>query len=334
MSNDQPGPYGQQPPPGPPPGGPGPYGPPQGQQPGGPSPYAPQGGAPGGSGFGPPAQGGASPAPAGAWGPQPHGQPPAQPPAGPPAPPQGGGGGGGGRRTGIVVAAVVALAAVVGGAIFLLGGDGDDEESGANGDAGTPGGGSAGSYTLVLPETSGDFTLAEPAQNVSDLDPEELAALGLADANGTSGTYLGGVTPEEAAQLSGPQDLGDRQLTSMNVIGLWGEVGDPESAMDAAFAYGAEQALSQQSGLALQGEPQRVTPDGLPDGVVMQCQLAAGQNQGVDITVPICAWADSSTMALTVSLRQTAEGPTPVDMEEAAAATAQLRADSLQEAGQ
>ena len=357
MSNDQPGPYGQQPPSGPPAGGPGPHGAPQ--PPGGPSPYAPAPGAPAGGSFGPPSggrygqpggfgqpgqpaqqgpggqvPGGAAyppPGPGAQQGPAaPYGAPPAQPPAGQ-QPEQPGPGQGGGSRRGLVIgAAVVVLAAVAAGAFFLFG---DGDEDGDQDSAGGPAVGEGGSYTLVLPETSGDFALVNPAESTTDLDPEALGRLGLSEANATRGSYVSGLSPEEANALSGPQDLGDRTLVEMEAEGLWGSVDDPSAALNAAFAFAADELSQGQDQVTLQGEPQDVRPEGLPEDAVMKCQMGTVRVQGSEVSVPVCAWADHSTMGLTYSLGVNAQGPFAVDLEDAAAATARLRADSLQEAG-
>lgn len=373
MSHNQPGPYGQQPPPGQQPGQPGPYGspPPQGGPPGGPNPYAP-GGAPQGPGYGYPQQPGGAPGqpggapgqpgqpggvpgqpggypgqqpggypgqPGGAPGqPGPYGQPqqpgpygqqppppgqyPGQPPYGQPQPPAGGGGN---KTLLIVVAAVVALAVIGGGAFFLLSGD-DDGDSG-------PGGDPDANYTLEFPETFGDYSLLEPATSTEDLSQEELAEVGLADAEGTSGFYVAGITAEELQGITNPSELGSTEVTSLVAVGLWGEIEDPEGSVDAFLAYGAEQAETSGEELSLLGEPQAMNPDGL-DGAVMKCQEAEAEDAvtGEMVTVPVCVWADYSTAGFTFFQKQSGAGALEVSLEEAAAQSAQLRGASLVEA--
>ncbi|TDC23059.1 hypothetical protein E1265_13890 [Streptomyces sp. 8K308] len=345
MSQNQPGSYGQ----------PDPYGAPQpGQQPGGPNPYARPGGAPGGSGspgYGYPQgqQPGPPPPPGGGYGqqpPSPYGQQPPQqpqypgaygqqppPPPGQPGqpdygqqPPYGAPSSGGGRknRTGLIVVAVVVALAVIGGGAFLLVG-GDDSEDGSGGD-GTR-------YELALPETTGDFTLAAPASSTEDISEEELAAAGMAEAEGTTGTYLGGITPEELAGMQDLSELGDRVINSMLVVGMWGAVEDPEAAVDALLAYGASEGVADQGGaeLTLIGEPQEMNPEGL-DGAVMKCQQGSGVEPTTNqtIQIPLCVWADDSTVGMAAVQRQNATGATvETPLEEVAQYTAQVRADSL-----
>lgn len=352
MSQNQPGPYGQQPPPGPPPGQPGPYGqPPQGPPP---PPGGVPGGAPGGApGYGYPQQPGGQP---GGFGqPQPPGpygggQPPG-PPGGPyPGAPygQGPGGSGGGNKNktiGIAVAIVAVLAVVGGVAFFALGGDdndNDNDNAGGNGGSseGADGGGEGGGgldpntqYALELPQSSGDFALFGEVSSEA-LTEEDLAAIGMADAEGTTGQYVAGVTPEELARMTDPSELEGMTITSMQAFGVWGDVEDPEGAVDAFLAYGAEQAETD-ADLNLLGEPQEFSPAAL-DGAHMKCQEAeAPYAFGGTAVVPVCVWGDSSTLGFTYLIaEEDGDTATEVPMEEAAEATAQLRADSLVEAGE
>ncbi|WP_199742242.1 hypothetical protein [Streptomyces triticirhizae] len=348
MSHNQPGPYGQQPPPGQQPGQPGPYGspPPHGAPPpGGPNPYA-QSGAPQGPGYGfPQAPGGAPGQPGGAPGqpggfpgqPGPYGQPqqpgpygqqppppgqfPGQPPYGQPQPPAGGGGGN--KTLLIVLSVVVALAVIGGGAFFLLGGD-DDGGSG-------PGNDPDATYSLEFPETSGDFRLMEPASSTDTLSEEELAEVGLADAEGTSGVYVAGITPEEVAEIMDPSELGSTEVTTLFAVGMWGEIEDPEASVDAFLAYGAEQAAAGDD-MSLLGEPQAMNPDGL-DGATMKCQEAETEDTftGEMVRVPVCVWADYSTAGFTFFQKQTGSGGLEMSLDEAASHSATLRSASLVE---
>ncbi|SOD66356.1 hypothetical protein SAMN06297387_12546 [Streptomyces zhaozhouensis] len=359
MSHNQPGPYGQQPPPGQQPGQPGPYGapPPQGAPGGGPNPYA-QGGAPGapqGPGYGYPQQPGAPGQPAGAPGqPGPYGQPqppgapgqpgpygqqpppgqypgqpghPGQPPGpyGQPQPPSGGGGGN--KTLLIVIASVVALAVVGGGAFFLLSGD-DDDEGGdsAGGDPDT-------SYMLEFPQSTGEYTAVQPPTGTDDFSEEELAEIGLTDAEVSTATYLAGMTPEEASSLMDPSELGSTEVTTMFTVGMWGTVDDPEGTVDAFLAYGAQEASASGGNVNLVGDPESVSPDGL-DGAVMKCQQAETEDAltGEMVPVPLCVWADHSTAGFATMQRRTGQGTIEVSLDEAAEHAAQLRSDSLVEA--
>ncbi|MDT0269182.1 hypothetical protein RM844_23115 [Streptomyces sp. DSM 44915] len=358
MSHNQPGPYGQQPPPGQQPGQPGPYGaPPQGTPPGGPNPYAQGGapGAPGGPGYGypqapgAPGQPGQVPGQPGPYGqpqqpgpygqpqaPGPYGQPP-QPPGGYPGqpgqpgqppygPPQPAGGGGGNKKLLLGIGGAVVIAAAAVGAYFLISGD---DGSGPGSDPDTR-------YALEFPETFGDYSLAEPPSTTEEFSEEELAQAGLADAEGSSAVYLGGVP---AGEVSGPEDLPalGTDATIMLTVGMWGQIDSPEATVDAVLTFGTQELAGDE--LTLVGEPQSMSPDGL-DGAVMKCQEADTESMytGGTVRVPLCIWADYSTAGFTVfqPLAAGSDGmsmePREMSLDEAAAHSAQLRTAALVEA--
>ncbi|MEV1005862.1 hypothetical protein [Streptomyces sp. NPDC049881] len=355
MSHHQPGPYGQQPygqqpPQGPPPGQPGqppnqqgPYGGPQGGgygQPAGQNPYGQGGAAPGGQGYGFPQQPppGQQP-PQSPYGQQPYGQQPQpgqpgpygqQPPYGQ-TPPPGGSGGSGGRnkKIGIVAAAVVVVAALVAGGIALLGGD-DDNGGGGGGGGGEGGGGELAegtSYQLDFPGVSGDYAVLAPPQTAENASPEDLARMGLQDAEGATAQYVGGISPTELAGITDPAELGDRAATTLFVVGLWGTLEDPDAAVDALFAYTASEAGDQ---FTLVGEPEAASPEGIGDAV-MKCQGAEAEDPVLmeTVVVPVCVWADTSTLGAVIAQRVNGQGNVDVTFEEAAQIAADLRTDSL-----
>ncbi|MGP3968991.1 hypothetical protein [Streptomyces sp. 6N223] len=344
MSYNQPGPYGQQPP-----NQPGPYGapPPQGPPAGGPNPYA-QGGAPGGpppgpppggSGYGHPQQPGqpaygqpqqpgqpayGQPQQPGPYGqqPPPPGQMPGQMPYGaPPPPPQGGG-----RKRGLVVgiAIVAGLAVIGGGAFFLLSG-GDD-----------------GPYRISLPETTGEFNLLEKGTEESPSE-KELREAGLStDMESQSGQYLN--SDKKAYEDQGTWEDGSSIL---GVVGLWGEVENPEASVDALFALATEEAEQEEdSAFEMVGEP----ADYGYSGVSLKCQVGRGTEEDPDLgyspETTLCVWADDSTVGLVYygPLPNMPEGwdpqsgqppgpleqPEAISTDQAAEYTKQLREDSIQ----
>lgn len=349
MSQYQPGPYGQQPPQGQP-GQPGPYGapPPPGPPGGAPNPYA-QGGAPGapsGPGYGypqqqpgqpgPPPPPGAYPGQPGQPGqPQgaPYGQPQApgpygqQPPQGPPGqypgqPPYGQvppppSGGGNGKKAGIIVGALAVVAALAVGGVVLLGGDDEKSETLVG-------------YSLSFPQMTGEFVQIE-SQESSGMTEEELAQFGLGpDAQGASSNYLAGADPTELDAMTDPSEIEDTVLTSMVGVGLWGEIENPEATVDALLAYAAEEATASEDG-ELVGSPETVKPSGL-NGATMKCQYAEVEDAfiGEAVQVPVCVWADNSTMGFAAFQKQQGvETAMEMSIDEAANATAQLRSDSL-----
>ncbi|WP_228991176.1 hypothetical protein [Streptomyces sp. DH8] len=305
MSYNQPGPYGGQPPqgqPGPYGQQPGPYGapPPQGQPgygypqqapqgvpPQQPNPYAqPQ--QPQGYGY-PQAQ---QPGPYGQQPPAPpYGQAPygGQPPYGEqPQQPK--------KKTGLIVGvAVVALAVIAGGAYFLTsgGGSGDVADS-------TKG------YKLTPPASVEDFTkdASKPSVSrpVTGEDKAEAEAMGVKDANKVEAQYKSGSKDNPLAQKV------------LMFEGVWGEVSDPAKTLDAAFAK-AEVNMMKSGGdgkskVSLVGSPKEFKPEGF-DGALMKCQdLKVVNDKAVgsaakgpkEFTMPVCIWADYSTVGIVGSL--------------------------------
>ncbi|MDT0342761.1 hypothetical protein [Streptomyces litchfieldiae] len=350
MSYNQPGPYGQQPPQGPPPGQPGPYGaPPPGAQPPGGGAYPPAG-APGGPGYGFPQQQPGQPGPPqppgapygqpqqpGPYGqqPPPPGQIPGQPAPYGPVPPPPGGQRSGNRTAMIAIAIVGALAVLGGGAFFLLGGD----DSSGPSDDGTV-------YTLSLPEASGDFTRLPDDGFGSGMDlpdEQEQEAMGLSGMEGETGNYANfDVTDMTAVPPAG-------SLVTM-VAGMYGEVADPEAGVDALFALAEEESLGEDAEADLVGDPSDFS-----DGdAIIKCQTGRGREEDADlgyvIEAPVCAWADYSTVGLVIfspmpeypegfdpSTGEMPEGgltaPEPLALEDAAEIARQMRADSVVEAG-
>ncbi|MBV7668689.1 hypothetical protein OG923_23145 [Streptomyces halstedii] len=295
MSHNQPGPYG-----GPPPQGqPGPYG----QQPnpyGGPPPQgAPQ------PGYGYPQQ-----APQGVPPQQPpqpgYGYPQAQQPGPygqqPPAPPYGGQAGYGGvppqpeapkKKTGLLIGVgVVALAVVAGGVYFLTAGGGgnSDVADSTKGYKLTP--------AASVEEYKQDPSEAEPSSALKGDKKAKAEAAGIKDPQTVGAQYLSG-------------DLATNPLTTKMLIlqGTWGEVGDPEKAIDSSFENAKQEAAASEDAQgSLVGSPRKVTPAGL-DGALMKCQDVKIVNDKADgsaekgpkeMTMPVCIWADYSTVGVVI----------------------------------
>lgn len=222
--------------------------------------------------------------------------------------------GGGGRKAGLVVLIVVVLAGLGVGGYFLK------DKLGGNDDDGTYSYG----YQLTLPTTTGDFRIAGPAKPVTDFDRDRLNQVGLSDPKGTSATYYAGISPAEAANLD-PSQLGSREVTTMGVFGAWGEVADPEKAVDALFQYGVEQAHGTNGiDLTLVGEPEPEQPHGIEDAT-MKCQYA----EVTGIRVAICVWADDHTIGFVTLQRQNAQGPVELPLDVAADHVSALRIASM-----
>ncbi len=280
MSYNQPGPYGQQPQqPGPygqqPPPPPGPYGQTAPQ----PNPYgqpaAPQ------PGYGYPQQPGVPPQGYPQQPPTPaYGYPQQQPPYGGQPPKK--------SKAGVIIGVVVAVAVIAGGGWYLLGGGG----AGGAISADTKG------YKLVAPESVDDFK-KDPkykAKPFSDTDKKEAEAVGVKNPQQVGMEYKSG-------DPSNPLSVKALQFT-----GVYGEIADPEKAVDAYFAQAKESTVKDdKEGVAeLLASPKSMTPAGFK-GAVMKCQelkltpkksSSTTAPQIKEFTMPLCIWGDYSTLTV------------------------------------
>ncbi|MFF1376637.1 hypothetical protein [Streptomyces sp. NPDC058308] len=282
MSDNQPGPYGQQPL------QPGPYGqqPQQGYgQPGYGQPQQPSQ-----PGYGYPQQPPQQPGYGQPQQPGPYGQPPQGPygqqqpqaPYGQVPPPPPGGGSGGKKKTGLVIGAVAVVAALGVGAYFVFGGSDSTsvEDDGA--------------HRLVPPGSVGEYKKSDEAGApdggpLGSGDKKNAEEIGIKDPHNVSATY------ETGATLKGKQ---------MSFQGMYGDIDDPEQAVDDGFAK-ADENTEKESGkstdegdeVELTGSPETVEPDGL-DNAVMKCQTASIKDDGGETKLPICMWADHSTYGI------------------------------------
>lgn len=297
MSYNQPGPYGGQPQ------QPGPYGQPQQPGPYGQQPQAPQPGygypqqAPPPQpqpGYGYPQQApGVPPQQPGPYGQQqpPYGQAPYGMPQ-PPAP------GGGGKKTGLIIGAVAVVAAIAVGAYFALGssrggGAGNLEDDGA--------------HKLATPQKllSEYNQVTKGNQASSDDLASELEKSGLKNGTDVTGVYstadLSGYDPNDPN--SSMPDLGAlAKAKSISYRGAYGELSDPEKALDAFFASIKKAAAEDSSSSSSAGKSELVgEPEAADvDGAVMKCQSAKGQDLMTkqERTNWFCVWADYSTIAV------------------------------------
>ncbi|MEW2138663.1 hypothetical protein AB0892_19040 [Streptomyces sp. NPDC005409] len=261
---------------------PGPYGQPQqpgpyGQQPPPPGPYgqpAPQ------PGYGYPQQPGVPP--------QGYPQQPPAPAYGYPQQPPYGGTPPKKSKAGVIVGVVVAVAVIAGGGWYFLQG------GGAGGDiaADTKG------YKLVAPESVDDFK-KDPkykAKPFTDSDKKEAEAVGVKNPTQVGMEY-------KAGDPSNPLSAKVLQFT-----GVYGEIADPEKAVDAYFAEAKRSTVKDdKDGVAeLIGSPKAMTPAGFK-GAVMKCQelkltpkksSSTTAPQIKEITIPLCIWGDYSTLTV------------------------------------
>ncbi|MFD4244859.1 hypothetical protein ACFWP3_25195 [Streptomyces sp. NPDC058525] len=297
MSYNQPGPYGQQPQ------QPGPYG--QQPPPPPPGPYgqpAPQ------PGYGYPQQPGVPPQ---GYPQQPQQQPAygyQQPPYGAMPPQQQPKK----SKAGVVIGVVVAVAVIAGGGWYFLGG-------GAGGSiaADTKG------YKLVAPESVDDFKKDPKYKDkpFTDKDKKEAEGVGVKNPTQVGMTYQSG---DPANPLAGKL---------LNFSGVYGEIPDPEKAVDAYFALAKLEATKDDSktNVELIGSPKTMSPSGFK-GAVMKCQEAKftskdASNKGPkEFTLPICIWGDYSTLSTVTSMEMASvlAGKSGYTLEQTADLTAKL----------
>lgn len=312
MSYNQPGPYGGQQPQG----QPGPYGqqPPQGQ-PGYGYPQQPPQGQPG-YGYpqqapqGVPQQGYGQPQQPG-----PYGQPPQQPPyGGAPGfpPPQGAPK----KKTGLIVASVVvALAVIGGGAYFLVGGGSSDVADDGPHKLITP-------ATVIDGEYKKDDSSGSTTGGMSKDDLANAEKWGVKNPKDVNASYQSGSVEDNP--------LGAKVLS---FAGIYGEIDDPEKAVDAMFSYFKAEAEKGEGGEEgeLVGSPESFEPEGL-DGAVMKCQAAKmklGESEGPsEMNLPVCIWGDHSTVGFVLPVDMAgALGGKTASLDDAAKTTAKLRND-------
>ncbi|WP_250403342.1 hypothetical protein [Streptomyces cellostaticus] len=278
MSNNQPGPYGQQPPRG----QPGPYG----QQPQAPQPQPGYGypqqtpPAPPQPGYGYPQQGGVPQQP-GPYGQQPGAYP--QQPYGAPQPPAPGGGT---KKTGLIVGAVAVVAAIAVGAYLLLGGSGGSDVA------------DDGPHKLTTPATVlGEYKKSKSdSGTMSESDMKDAEKWGVKDPHDVSAGYASGDA--------------DNPLSKKMIQfgGVYGTIDDPAKTVDAMFAYMKSESRKSGDGkdVALQGEPKAYEPAGL-DGAVLKCQQAKAPTDSTsggpkDVTMTFCVWGDHSTVGFVMPM--------------------------------
>ncbi|MEU4728711.1 hypothetical protein [Streptomyces sp. NPDC023588] len=286
---------------------PGPYGQPQqpgpyGQQPPPPGPYgqpAPQ------PGYGYPQQPGVPP--------QGYPQQPQTPAYGYPQQPPYGGTPPKKSKAGVIIGVVVAVAVIAGGGWYFMKGGGAGGGIAAN----TKG------YKLVAPESVDDFK-KDPKykdKEFSDKDKKEAEGVGVKNPTQVGMTY----------QSGDPKNPLSAKL--LNFSGVYGEVADPEKAVDAYFALAKLEATKGDSKqtVDLIGSPKTMSPAGFK-GAVMKCQEAKFTTKDTtakgpkEFTLPICIWGDYSTLSTVTAMEMSSvlAGKSGYTLEQTAEFTAKL----------
>lgn len=298
----QPGPYGQQPQQPNPYGGqqPGPYG----QQPGyGYPQQAPQGVPQQGYPQQPPGFPQQQQAPYGGYQQQPPyggGMPPQQPPKK--------------SKAGVIIAVVLAVAVIGGGAWYFTKGGGASASISAD----TKG------YKLVAPAAVDEFKKDPKSkpEEFTDKDRKEAEAVGVKNPTQVAQAYQSGDPKNPLA------------VKALNFQGVYGEIADPEKAVDAYFAMAkADSMKSEDDGQAeLVGSPKVMNPAGFK-GAVMKCQelkLTPKKSETSPLTkpftIPVCIWGDYSTLSIVsmVDFASVMGGTQSFTLEQTAGYTAKL----------
>jgi hypothetical protein len=186
-------------------------------------------------------------------------------------------------KAGVIIAAVAAVAVIAGGGWYLLGGSGGTIDEATRG------------YKLTYPASVDSYAKNGKATSSTDGPVQgelktRTEAMGVKNGAKASAQYL---TGPKGKQLS--------------VNGYWGQIDNPEGAVDAYFAQiGAPNPESEKLGLKYEkvGSPKAFTPDGFK-GAVMKCvemKMIATKNvkpgEPSSIVVPTCAWGDYSTLGI------------------------------------
>ncbi|TGB08116.1 hypothetical protein [Streptomyces sp. MZ04] len=319
MSYNQPGPYGGQQPQ-----QPGPYGQqPQAPQPGYGYGYPQQ--APQQGGYGQPQQ----PGPYGQQPQAPYGQVP------PPPPPQGGG-----KKVGLIIAAVAVVAAAAVGGYFVFAGGDDDKGNGKSGSSDVAdGGGDEGGI-----KDDGPHKLTTPATVLSTYKKDDSSSGSGAGGGMTSGDLaeaekygVKNAKDVQAAYQSGDES-NPLAVKALNFGGVYGDIKDPETVVDAMFSEMEKDAKNGGSkDVTLVGQPKEYNPAGL-NGAVLKCQEmkvdlggsgSTGSTSGPsEMSTATCVWGDHSTIGFLVNVdAASALSGKSADLDEAAETTAKFRGE-------
>lgn len=221
------------------------------------------------------------------------------------------------KNTGLIIVGAVVALAVIGGGVFLLTNKDDSGSGGAIKNDGKQ-------YKLIVPNTvAGSYTKSQDTTDdtaLTDKDKAEFSAMGIENPKNAAGTYKSG---------SG------LTVKGLNFEGVYGTVKDPGKVPDAAFGTVAKQGSDGDTNAKMVGSPQTFKPAGLDDAV-MKCQSMevtpknASGSGPKSVTLPVCVWADYSTVGI-VSLSDSGAlltGKVSISLSDAADIAAKVRKDA------
>ncbi|MEJ8640542.1 hypothetical protein WKI68_02060 [Streptomyces sp. MS1.HAVA.3] len=171
-------------------------------------------------------------------------------------------------------------------------------------------------YRLTVPKTmlDGKFELT---QDLSDTEGKKAL----------KGTYDSKIRNPQPVVAQYAADLANGG-SALVISGMYGQFKDPEGARKKMLG-GAEDA----EGATLAVPARDITPAG--SDVTLSCQVLTMRQNGVESTLPMCAWADANTGASVGLLTpETArQKPGSVDLNKIAEATLKVRAESRKPIG-
>ncbi|MGC5002329.1 hypothetical protein [Streptomyces sp. DT203] len=209
------------------------------------------------------------------------------------------------KRTGMVIG-IVAAALVAVGALgytaFQLVGAGKS----------VVGGFPEAEYRLTVPKKLLDeeYSLAEDTSSTDGKEVEEVPDPSVRDVKAVVTRY----TSAEGGVLV--------------ISGMWGRIRMPEFTRDKILEGAAGE-----KGMTVVVPAREFTPDGYD--ITVACQVVTSKDAGVTSTIPMCAWGDDNTAAFVglVTPKTAVQDPKSVDLEQAAADTAEVRAESRRPIG-
>ncbi|MFE2166131.1 hypothetical protein ACFXB3_13835 [Streptomyces sp. NPDC059447] len=224
-----------------------------------------------------------------------------QPPMGPPP---------GRNRTGLVAGIVIGSVVVLGVLGFVV------KQIADAGSVVSGSGFPAAEYRLTVPKTllAGEFVLA---QDLSDSEGGKAIKNSYDPKIRNPQPVVGQYTSTTA---KGPGVL--------VVSGMYGQFKDPAGARRKMLAGAADA-----DGASVAVPARDVTPPGFD--ITVSCEVLTSKQDGVTVTLPMCAWADGNTGAsvAVVTPETSQQAPGSVDLAKVAETTAKVRAEARQPIG-
>jgi hypothetical protein len=207
---------------------------------------------------------------------------------------------------------VAVVAAIAVGAYFVIGGGGGGSDVADDGP-----------HKLTTPATVlGEYKKSEGADSDGAMTEEELKDAekwGVKNPKDVNASYEAG---DESNPLAGKM---------LSFGGVYGEIEDPEKAVDGLFALMKKDAAEED--VTFKDDPKPYTPEGF-DGAVLKCQQAtmknteatAGSGEPTEMNMTYCIWGDYSTVGFVLPMEYAdlAAGK-ETDPAQAAALTAKFR---------